>query len=147
MRGLVLLLCALLGGCTTVVRYTDELVDARTGRTVLVRVPATFGGVVGFVAGVPLDVVAIPAAWLVFKSQPKESRDPLTIFLFPSFVLWRVGTLLGMPIDGLEYLCWRAWQPADAMSVEERERFEGRLDGMELPDYPVEVLYPKPTGH
>ena len=92
-------LCA---GCTPIVRYTDELVSARSGRTFLTRTPATFGGIVGFIAGVPVDIVALPVTYVVYSAQDEVTRDPLSIFLFPSFVLWRVGTLVGAPIDSAE---------------------------------------------
>lgn len=145
MRAAVVLLAAL-GGCTSVVRYTDELADPRTGRTAFVRLPATLGGVIGFVVGVPVDLVALPATYGFYLTQPKEERDPLSIFLFPSFVLWHAGTLIAVPFDVLEFACYRAWQPPDALSREERERRELQLDETELPDYPVETIYPKPHG-
>ena len=83
---------ASLTGCTQVVRYTDELVDPRYGRTLFTRLPATVGATAGFAIGVPLDIVAIPAAWVVYRSQPRETRDPVSVFLFPSFVLYRAVT-------------------------------------------------------
>ncbi|MGE3351589.1 MAG: hypothetical protein AB7O84_07615 [Planctomycetota bacterium] len=135
-----------LAGCAPIVRYTDELVLARTGRTVVTRAPATLGGVVGFLVGVPLDVAALPVTYTVYATQDEVTRDPLSIFLFPSFVLWRVGTLLGAPIDAVEWAVWRWWQPGDALTQEERERREAELDAIEWPDYPVEPLYPLGPG-
>lgn len=138
-----LLLCA---GCTQLVRYTDDLVDARTGRTVATRAPATAGGIVGFVAGVPIDLVALPVTYGVYATQDEYERDPVSIFLFPSFVLWHVGTLLGAPFDLMEWSLWRAWQPDDALTPEERERREAELDEVEFPVYPVTPIYPRPAG-
>ena len=44
-RALAALALALLGGaCTSVVRYTNELVSDDHGRTYLTRVPSAFGG-------------------------------------------------------------------------------------------------------
>ncbi len=133
-----------LAGCTAVVRYTDELVSARAGRTFVTRTPATFGGVVGFLAGVPIDIAAVPATYLVYATQDEVTRDPLSIFLFPSFVLWRVGTLIGAPFDAVEWAAYRWWQAEDALTPEERERREIELDELEWPDYPVEPIYPLP---
>lgn len=142
-RRLAALLLPLVCGCTQVVRYTDELVDARTGRSFVTRMPATFGGIVGFVVGVPVDIVALPVTWVVYSSQDEVTRDPLSIFLFPSFVLWRVGTLIGAPFDLLEWAAWRAWLPEDTLTPEERERREAELDQLEWQDYPVERIYPR----
>lgn len=125
-------------------RYTDDLVAARTGRTVFTRSPATFGGVLGFIAGVPIDIVILPATYVIYVSQDEVTRDPLTIFLFPSFVLWRVGSLIGAPFDLVEWVVWRAWQAEDALTPEERERREKELDELVWPDYPVEPIYPLP---
>jgi hypothetical protein len=143
---LTVAVAAVLGGCTPIVRYTDELVSARSGRTFLVRTPATFGGIVGFLAGVPVDIAALPVTWVVYTAQDEVTRDPLSIFLFPSFVLWRVGTLLGAPIDLVEWATWRWWQQEDALTPEERERREAELDELEWPDYPVDPLYPRDRG-
>lgn len=146
-RGPLLGLAAMLvAGCAPIVRYTDELVSARSGRTFVTQTPATFGGVVGFLVGVPVDVVALPATYAVYASQDEVTRDPLSIFLFPSFVLWRVGVLISAPIDLLELVTWRWWQPGDALTPEERERREAELDELEWPDYPVEPLYPRTPG-
>ena len=76
---LALLLCG--GSCASVVRYTSDLVSSEQGRTYFTRVPAAFGGTVGFAAGVPIDVAALPATLLVYRTQPKETRDPLSVFL------------------------------------------------------------------
>ena len=143
-RAAVLGAALLLGACTPIVRYSDDLVDARTGRTVFTRAPATFGGIVGFLVGVPIDIAALPATYTVYAVQDEAARDPLSIFLFPSFVLWRVGSFLGAPFDAVEWVAWRAWQQEDALTPEERERIEAELDGQEWPDYPVEPLYPRP---
>ncbi len=148
-RGAALLaIAAALGGCTPIVRYTDELVSAKSGRTPVTRAPATFGGFIGFVVGIPIDVVAVPITWGVYASQDDATRDPLSIFLFPSFVLWRVGTLIAAPIDILEWGLWRWWQPDQSLTPEERERIERELDEQQQQwtDYPVEWLYPRAPG-
>jgi len=136
------LVAALPLGCAPIVRYTDELTSVRSGRTVFVRAPATLGGVVGFVAGVPLDIVVVPAPYVVYVSQDEVTRDPLSIFLFPSVVLSRACTLIGAPIDLIEYGLWRWWQPEEALTPEARERLEAELDEGGWPKYPVTPLYP-----
>lgn len=143
-----LLACCLplLASCTQVVQYTDALVDARTGRTAFTRVPATMGGIIGFVAGVPVDIAALPVTYVVYSTQDEVTRDPLSIFLFPSFVLWRLGSLLGAPFDAVEWAVWRSWQRGDALTREERELQEAEIDALEWPDYPVEAVYPWQQG-
>ena len=136
----------LFGSCTQVVQYTDALVDESTGRTAFTRVPATIGGIVGFVAGVPVDVAALPVTYSVYALQDEVTRDPLSIFLFPSFVLWRIGSLLGAPFDLVEWATYRHWQRDDALTREERELREAEIDALEWPDYPVETIYPRPSG-
>jgi hypothetical protein len=74
------------------------------------------------------------------------TRDPLSIFLFPSFVLWHVGTLLGAPIDLVEWGVWRAWQGDEALTPEERERREAELDDFPFSVCPVTPIYPRPAG-
>lgn len=139
---------ALLGGCSTAVRYSDDLVSAKSGRTLFTRAPAAIGGIVGFLVGVPLDVVALPATYLVYKSQPAATRDPLSTFLFPSFVLWRVGTLFAAPVDAVEWGVWRWWQPEESLTPEEQERIEAELDALhqQWTDYPVEWIHPRSPG-
>jgi hypothetical protein len=142
----LLLACALLPACSQVVRYTDALTDVRTGRTLFVRLPATFGGFVGFVAGVPVDVVALPVSYPFYLSQPEgESRDAMSMLLFPSFVLMRVGELLAMPFDGVEYAVWRGWTAPAELTPENRARLERKLDQEQWESYPVEPLYPLPA--
>jgi hypothetical protein len=146
-RWLAALLLAFAGGlagCAQVVRYTDELVDARHGRTWFTRLPATVGGTVGFIAGVPVDVVALPLTWVVYRTQPRETRDPLSVFLFPSFVLWKAGALLGAPFDLVEWGVWRSWQAQPALSQEEREAIERAWDAQQYSEYPVTPIYPLP---
>jgi hypothetical protein len=133
------------GACSHVVQYTNELVDARSGRTWFTRLPATVGGTVGFVVGVPVDIVAIPASWVVYVSQPKETRDVLSVFLFPSFVLWKAGALLGAPFDGLEWAAYRSWQPPQPVTQEERETIERAWDEAGWSTYPVTPVYPAPV--
>jgi len=140
-----LALLALCSGCA-VVRYTDALVDPRTGRTLATRMPAMLGGTVGFIIGVPADVLALPVTYGVYVTQDQDTRDPLSIFLFPSFVLWRLGTLLGAPIDLVEWGVWRAWQGDQALTPEERERRETELDEFPYPVCPVTPIYPRPVS-
>lgn len=131
-----------LAGCTQVVRYSEALVNDPE-RTWLTKLPATIGGTFGFAVGVPVDVAAFLPAWLVYRSQPKETRDPLSVFLFPSFVLWKVGTLVGTPFDAIEWATWRGWQPAQPLTAEEREAIEREWDSrLSFPEYPVTPLYP-----
>ena len=113
MRGLLLALC-LLPACSQTVQYTDELSDPRTGRSWFVTAPANVGGFVGFVLGIPADLVALPATFTVYRvqrAQNKLTADPISTMLFPSFVLWRAGTLIATPFDMLEYVAIRAWSP------------------------------------
>jgi hypothetical protein len=130
--------------CAPIVRYTSELVEERHGRTWFTRLPAAIGGTAGFAIGVPVDVVAFPVTFVVYRSQPKETRDPLSVFLFPSFVLWKVGTLIGAPFDAVEWLAWRSWQPAAVVTNEQREVIERAWDAREYSEYPVEPIYPPP---
>ena len=146
-RWLVLLLAAAAtgSGCTPVVRYTDELVDSRYGRTWFTRLPATVGGTVGFAVGLPIDIVIVPATWVVYSSQPKETRDPLSVFLFPSFVLWKVGVLIGAPFDLVEWGVYRVWCPAPTLTQEERETIEREWDSRgSFSEYPVTPIHPVP---
>jgi hypothetical protein len=140
-----LALLALCAGCA-LVRYTDALVDPRSGRTLATRMPAMFGGAVGFIVGVPVDVLALPVTYGVYATQDEATRDPLSIFLFPSFVLWHVGTLLGAPIDFVEWGAWRVWQGDEALTPEERERREAELDEFPFSVCPVTPIYPRPAG-
>jgi hypothetical protein len=143
-RAWSLLPLAIAASCTQVVRYTDELVDARYGRTWFTRLPATVGGTTGFAVGLPIDVVALPLSWVIYRSQPKETRDPLSSFLFPSFVLWKAGALLGAPFDLVEWGVWRSWQPAVPITQEEREAIERAWDAREYSEYPVTPIHPAP---
>ena len=136
-------LTTLAGGCTSVVRYTNELVSGEHGRTYFTRAPSALGGTVGFVAGVPVDVAALPVSFVVYRSQPKETRDALSVFLFPSFVLWQSGLLLGAPFDVLEWAAWRSWRPARALTSAEREAAERAWDAQEFSVYPVTPIYPR----
>ncbi len=145
-----LLLAILCGGCAGVVQYTDELPDPQTGRSQFVTTPATLGGIVGFVVGVPASVAALPITFSVHRVEQARAplrADLLSTLLFPSFAFWRAGTLiLGAPFDALEFLTWRVWtddmEPTDA----DREAFERELDRDDLPSYPVEAVYPPSAG-
>lgn len=142
-----LLAATLLSGCAQIVQYTDELVDRRSGRSPFVTVPAAAGGFVGFVAGIPFDLLALPITWSVYrvqKASEPERADPLSTMLFPSFVMWRAGTLLAVPFDGLEYLAYRVWRPRQTLTAEERRARELELDEETLPRYPVVPIYPAP---
>jgi hypothetical protein len=132
--------------CTSVVRYSDDLVTEQGGRTWFTRVPAGIGGTTGFLVGVPIDICAIPVAWVVYRSLPKETREVPSVFLFPSFVLWQVGAWLGAPFDGAEWLLWRAWQPDRVVSQREREDIEREWDSrLFYSEYPVRPLWPPPS--
>jgi hypothetical protein len=143
--GLLLLSALAAGGCTQVMRYADTLVDDESGRTPFTRVPATVGGTVGFVVGLPVDVVVFPATLAYYHAQPKETREVLSTFLFPSFVLWKVGMLVGAPFDLVEWGVWRRWQPERALSREERDAIERTWDQREYSEYPVTPIYPPPA--
>jgi hypothetical protein len=139
-------LAATLSGCTPVVRYTDALIEGRDGRTWFSRGPATIAGGVGFVVGIPIDVVVLPVAWFVYRSQPEAQRDPVSAFLFPSFVLWKVGALVGAPFDAVEWALWRAWQAPAPLTQQEREAIEQEWDSREsFSEYPVTPIHPAPA--
>ncbi len=140
-----LLAALLLGGCTQAVVYANELVDPRYGRTWFTRFPATLGGTTGFIVGLPIDIVAIPATGAYYQAQPKETRDLLSVFLFPSFVLWKAGTLFGAPFDLVEWVAWRSWQDERELTQEEREAIERSWDAKEYSEYPVTPIYPAPV--
>jgi hypothetical protein len=129
-----------------IVRYTDELTNDATGRTLFVRGPAEVFGFIGFVGGIPLDLVALPATYTFYEMNkslpPGQATDPVTVFLFPSFVLWRGALLFAAPLDAVEFLCYRAYLPAKTLNREEQEDLEHRLDRETLPRHPVEPLYP-----
>lgn len=137
-------LALLLGsGCTTVVRYTNELVSNQHGRTWFTRVPSAIGGTLGFALGIPIDVIALPVTIVVDRSQPPERRDPLSVYLFPSFVLWKAGALVGAPFDAVEYVVYRSWQPETPVTPDEREAIERQWDAAEFSEYPVTPIYPR----
>jgi hypothetical protein len=139
------LMALALTGCTQLVRYTGDLTDSRTGRTAFVTAPASAGGFLGFIVGVPVSIVALPITYLVYadqKATDASTADPLSTMLFPSFVLWRAGTLLGAPFDLVEYVVYRAGLPPNTMTEEERKVYEYRLDQETLPQYRVEWIYP-----
>lgn len=129
-----------------VVRYTDELTNENTGRTPFVRYPAQGFGFVGFIGGIPFDLIALPATYTFYEMNkslpPGQATDSVTIFLFPSFVLWRSAILLAAPLDALEFAVYRAFLPPKTMNPFEQEDLENRLDRETLPRHPVEPLYP-----
>ena len=132
-------------GCTPVVRYTDALIEGRDGRTWFTRAPATIAGGIGFVVGIPIDVVTLLPAWFVYRAQPEAQRDPVSVFLFPSFVLWKVGVLVGAPFDLVEWAAYRSWQPARVLTQQERESIENEWDSRgNFPEYPVTPIHPLP---
>lgn len=112
LRCLLLTALAILPSCV-LVEYSQNLVDESTGRGNFVTQPASIGGIVGFIAGVPLDIAALPASYLVYRAQrdqDEEAIDPLSTLLFPSFVLWRTGVIvIGTPFDVLDLVFRRAW--------------------------------------
>lgn len=141
--GLLLLLTT--GSCAGLVQYTDELRDERTGRSVVVRSTAAAGGAIGLVAGIPVSVAVAPATYLVYLTEKARSplrADPLSIMLFPSFVLWRAGSLIAAPFDAIEWALFRAGADDVTRTAEEQERIELEHDERVLQSYPVESIYP-----
>lgn len=111
--GLACLGLTWLSSCVLVV-YSDDLVDESTGRSNFVTQPASIGGIVGFIVGVPVDIATLPVSYVVYsvqKDADEEGVDPLSTLLFPSFVFWRAGVLaIGAPFDLLEFAFYRAWK-------------------------------------
>lgn len=145
-RLLPLSLCASLASCSALVQYSDEISDARTGRSAFVTTPAELGGSAGFLIGIPADILALPVTYSVYLYQEANdpiTNDPLSTLLFPSFVCWRAGKIvLGGPFDLVEWATWRAWSEGEDLSPEQREEIEYEHDQKELPSYPVEPIYP-----
>lgn len=114
--------------------YSDQLIDERSGRSPVVTKTASLGGIVGFVVGVPLDILGLPITYVVYtvqKDEEEEGVDPLSTILFPSFVLWRTGVLaIGTPFDVLEFTFYRAWARPAASRDTDPEATE--KDSMEL---------------
>ncbi len=113
--------------------YSDQLIDESSGRSPVVTKTASLGGIVGFVLGVPLDILGLPITYVVYtvqKDEEEEGVDPLSTILFPSFVLWRTGVLvMGTPFDVLEYGFYRAWvRPAASRSSDPEETEGGLLE-------------------
>lgn len=131
-----------LSGCAGVVRYTDALVEPRFGRSWFTRLPAAVGGTLGFSLGVPFDILAVPVSAMVYYNQAPATREPVSVFLFPSWVLWKAGLLLGAPFDGLEWLLYRAYRPELELGREEREALERAYDEAGWSQYPVQAVYP-----
>ncbi len=137
---------AALAACGQLVRYTDELADTGSGRSWVVTTPAHIGGFIGFAAGIPVDVVALPITFTVYRIQHDQNAataDPLSTMLFPSFVLWRLGTLIAVPIDLIEFAAVRAWAEPRGPTEAEQNAIELELDEDTLPTYPVETIYPR----
>jgi hypothetical protein len=136
---------SVLGSCSQFVQYTDEIVDSDTGRTPFTTVPANIGGFAGFTLGLPVDLVALPVTYAVYRVQREQNPlkvDAISTMLFPSFVMWRTGTLLGVPMDMVEYIAYRVWQPPHTPSRDEQAEIEYEFDEQILPSYPVTPLYP-----
>ena len=132
-RSLVLSCLLFLGSCGALVEYSDQLIDDTSGRSPIVTKTASLGGIVGFVLGVPLDILGLPITYVVYtvqKDDEEEGVDPLSTILFPSFVLWRTGVLaLGTPFDILEYTFYRAWaRPAATRDSEAPPEEDGTLE-------------------
>ena len=86
----------------------------------MVTWPARFGWGLGFVAGLPLDLVGAPVSYGVYKAQGSEDPGYLFYFLFPSLVTSQVGTLiLGAPFDFLEFVTYRWWSGGEGGDEEE----------------------------
>ncbi|MCB9880648.1 MAG: hypothetical protein H6832_13540 [Planctomycetes bacterium] len=119
------------------VEYSDHLVDERT-RGNFVTQPASIGGLLGFIIGIPIDIVGLPITYPIYrlnKSEGEENLDPLSTLLFPSFVLWRTGVLvIGAPLDLLEFTFYRAWQRPSVRELPELEIDELRPAGQEQDD-------------
>jgi hypothetical protein len=144
-RPALLALGAALSSCAQFVQYTDELVDPKTGRPFVVTVPAAAGGFCGFLIGIPATVIALPVTFTVYQVQRDQNEvtaDPISTMLFPSFVLWRTGTLVALPLDMLHYMVARAGRPAPTPSREEQTEAEYQIDQQTLPRYPVTPIYP-----
>jgi hypothetical protein len=138
-------LALLTAGCAQLVEYSDELIEPKTGRTPLVIWPATAGQMLGFVLGVPVDLVAFPVTWSVHQVQ-KANNQPnaelVSTVLFPSFALGRGGAILfGAPFDAVEFAVYRAWLPPEAMDRELRENLEVEIDDRTMPRYPVIPIF------
>ena len=102
---------------------------------------------VGFVVGLPVDVLAFVPAWVYYQSLPRETRDPVSVFLFSSFVLWKVGVLVGAPFDVVEAALWRPRRAAADVSESQREAIEREWDARgAFPVYPVTPIVPPPDG-
>lgn len=142
----LLFVTAVSGGCSQFVQYTDEISNSRTGRTAFVTTPTTLGGSVGFLVGLPADLALLPLTYPFYLYQksrdPLVAADPISTLLFPSFVCWRAGKLLGAPFDLVEFVAYRAWRDEQTMSRAEREAIEVGHDEQALPTYPVEPIYP-----
>ena len=135
-----------LSGCAQFLEYTGELTDDLTGRTLFVTLPATVGGFVGFVIGIPVDVVALPVtatAYAMKTANDPVNADFVSTAIFPSVVLWRLGTLLAAPFDAVEWAAYRAWLPPSTLNEQEQAEYELQLDEETLPQYPVKPIYPK----
>ncbi len=99
----------------------------------------------GFVLGVPLDIIGLPVTYTLYQFQRDDesvTADPMSTMLFPSFVLWRAGTLVAVPFDAVEFVVYRAWLPPETPTAEEQERLEAAEDSSTLPVYPVERIFP-----
>ncbi len=145
MRGVLLALLATTCSCSQLVRYTDELGDARSGRSLAVTTTANTGAFLGFIAGLPFDLAALPVTFVIYRIQREQNKlqaDPISTMLFPSFVLWRAGTLLAAPFDMIEFVTWRAWQPPVAPNRQEQLAIEYEIDEETLGSYPVTPIYP-----
>lgn len=145
---LLALCCGSFGGCSQFVEYTDRITETESGRTVFVTTPAQLGGSAGFLVGIPADIVLLPATYTFYAVQKGQTDQPppdaMSVLLFPSFVCWRVGKLLGAPFDLLEFMAWRAWRGEQTLTRAERASIEAQHDENALPVYPVEHVYPTP---
>ncbi|HMQ20915.1 MAG TPA: hypothetical protein PKE00_00390 [Planctomycetota bacterium] len=118
------------------VEYSDRLVDERT-RGNFGTQPASIGGLLGFIIGIPIDVVGLPISYPIYrlsKSDGEETLDPLSTLLFPSFVLWRTGVLvIGAPLDLLEFTFYRAWQRPSLRELPELDSDDTTVPAMSSP--------------
>ena len=148
MRALASFLLAALASCGTCIQYTENL-RTSPDRSVFVRFPAQAGGMIGTLAGIPVDIVALPVTYPVYLVQ--RANDPQNVdfsdsIMFPDFALRQAGSLVGVPFDVIEFAVYRAWAAERSRTSEEQQELERRLDAETLPRYPVTPAYPIKEG-
>ena len=77
---------------------------------------------------------ALPVTLTVYQFQKDEpDADPVSTLLFPSFALWRAGTLLSTPMDVLDYVALRSWRAEPTITTDEQNEIEYQMDLDTLP--------------